>query len=96
AELTAIDFAVCSALESGVRINIYTDSQSSIKALRSARSRSATVNKVKKILYLVEGPVGLTCVKAHAGDPGMNSLITMRNWQLLKARNWKSQPHILV
>ncbi|GBN28302.1 hypothetical protein AVEN_81410-1 [Araneus ventricosus] len=70
AELAAIDFAVCWALENGVRINIHTDSQSSIKALRSARSRSATVNKVKKNYYLSEGSVRLTWVKAHAGDPG--------------------------
>ncbi|GBL75368.1 hypothetical protein AVEN_194566-1 [Araneus ventricosus] len=70
AELAAIDFAVCWALENGVRINIHTDSQSSIKALRSARSRFAAVNKVKKNYYLSEGSVGLTWVKAHAGDPG--------------------------
>ncbi|GBM73052.1 hypothetical protein AVEN_268529-1 [Araneus ventricosus] len=74
AELAAIDLAVCWALENGVRINIHTDSQSSIKALRSARSRSATVNKVKKNYYLSEGSVGLTWVKVHAGDPSGNEL----------------------
>ncbi|GBN19152.1 hypothetical protein AVEN_46757-1 [Araneus ventricosus] len=60
AEIAAIDFVVCWALENGVRINIHTDSQSSIKALRSARSRSATVNKAKKNYYFSEGSVGLT------------------------------------
>ncbi|GBN32739.1 hypothetical protein AVEN_16556-1 [Araneus ventricosus] len=44
------------------------------KALRSARSRSATVNKVKKFFYLAEVSVGLTWVKAHASDPG-NELV---------------------
>ncbi|GBO32089.1 hypothetical protein AVEN_72704-1, partial [Araneus ventricosus] len=42
AELAAIDFVVCWALENGVRFNIHTDNQSSIKVLRRARSRSAT------------------------------------------------------
>ncbi|GBM34542.1 hypothetical protein AVEN_77509-1 [Araneus ventricosus] len=67
--MSAIDFAMCWALENRVRINIHTDGQSSIKALRSVRSRSATVNKVKKIFYLAEGSVRLTWVKAHADDP---------------------------
>ncbi|GBN16971.1 hypothetical protein AVEN_269168-1 [Araneus ventricosus] len=70
AELTAIDFNVCWSWENGVRINIHTDSQSSIKALRSARLRSETVNKIKKKFYLAKVSVGLTWVKAHAGDPG--------------------------
>ncbi|GBM51342.1 hypothetical protein AVEN_110799-1 [Araneus ventricosus] len=39
-------------------------------ALRRDKSRSATVNKVKKIFYLAEGSIALTWIKAHAGDPG--------------------------
>ncbi|GBN70378.1 hypothetical protein AVEN_269410-1 [Araneus ventricosus] len=69
-ELAAFDFAICWALENGVRINIYTDCQSSIIALQSAKSKSATVNKVKKNFYLAEGSVRLTWVKTHASDPG--------------------------
>ncbi|GBM10969.1 hypothetical protein AVEN_171447-1 [Araneus ventricosus] len=42
----------------------------SLPLLSFTWSRSATVNKVKKNYYLSEGSVGLTWVKAHAGDPG--------------------------
>ncbi|GBO02696.1 hypothetical protein AVEN_138940-1 [Araneus ventricosus] len=68
--MAAINFAVHWAQENGFKINIYTDSQSSIKALRSARSRSAFVIEAKKNLYLAGNSVGLTWVKAHVGDPG--------------------------
>ncbi|GBM07573.1 hypothetical protein AVEN_230013-1 [Araneus ventricosus] len=44
--------------------------RSSIKALLRARSRFATVNKVKKYFSLAKGLVGHTWVKAHAGNPG--------------------------
>ncbi|GBM23914.1 hypothetical protein AVEN_211610-1 [Araneus ventricosus] len=47
AELKAINFAVRWAQENGFKINIYTDSQSSIEALRSARPRSAFVIEEK-------------------------------------------------
>ncbi|GBL84311.1 hypothetical protein AVEN_118681-1 [Araneus ventricosus] len=47
-----------------------TQVENKSSALRSAGSRSPTVNKVKKNYYLSEGSVGLTWVKAHAGDPG--------------------------
>ncbi|GBM55911.1 hypothetical protein AVEN_55580-1, partial [Araneus ventricosus] len=70
AEVAAIDFAAFWALENKVHINTHIDSQSSIKSLRNARSRSAIANKVKKICYFVKGSVGLTWDKAHAGDPG--------------------------
>ncbi|GBM64551.1 hypothetical protein AVEN_232730-1 [Araneus ventricosus] len=87
AELAAIDFAMCWALENGVRINIHIDSPSSIKAMRNSRSRSATVNKVKKNCYLSEGSVGLTWVKAHAGDPGNE--LTDRHAKLATAEGEK-------
>ncbi|GBL79991.1 hypothetical protein AVEN_29016-1 [Araneus ventricosus] len=48
AELAAINFAVRWTQENGFKINIYTDSQSLIKALRSARPRSAFVIRGKK------------------------------------------------
>ncbi|GBO35990.1 hypothetical protein AVEN_48096-1 [Araneus ventricosus] len=49
---------------------MYTDSQSSIEALRSTRPRSAFVIEAKKNFYLAGNSVGLTWVKAHVGDPG--------------------------
>ncbi|GBO32207.1 hypothetical protein AVEN_237630-1 [Araneus ventricosus] len=70
AELAAINFAVRWAQENGSKINIYTDSQSSIEALRSTRPRSAFVIEAKKNFYLAGNSVGLTWVKAHVGDPG--------------------------
>ncbi|GBO10621.1 hypothetical protein AVEN_97486-1, partial [Araneus ventricosus] len=39
-------------------------------ALPSAKSRFPIVSNVKKIFHLAEESVGLTWVKAHAGDPG--------------------------
>ncbi|GBM37240.1 hypothetical protein AVEN_209892-1 [Araneus ventricosus] len=51
-------------------VNIHTDSQSSIEALRSARPRSAFFNNVKKIFYLADDSLGLDLLKAHVGDPG--------------------------
>ncbi|GBM09187.1 hypothetical protein AVEN_226697-1 [Araneus ventricosus] len=68
AELVAIYFGVRWALENHKSINIHTDSQSSIKALRSARS--AFVISVKKNFYMAGHLVGLDLVKAHVGDPG--------------------------
>ncbi|GBM53357.1 hypothetical protein AVEN_165033-1 [Araneus ventricosus] len=69
-EVAAINFAVCWALENGVRINIHTDSQSSIKALQSARSRSATVNKVKNFFIWLRGRWDSPGSKHKAGEPG--------------------------
>ncbi|GBN57286.1 hypothetical protein AVEN_167097-1 [Araneus ventricosus] len=70
AELAAINFAVRWTQENGFKINIYTNSQSSIEALRSTRPRPAFVVEAKKNFYLAGYSVELTWVKAHAGDPG--------------------------
>ncbi|GBN06752.1 hypothetical protein AVEN_14639-1 [Araneus ventricosus] len=68
AELAAIDFAVCWDLKKKIKINIITDSQSSIEALRS--SMSSMVIKSKENFNLVGGQIGLSWVKTHAGNPG--------------------------
>ncbi|GBL76173.1 hypothetical protein AVEN_234454-1 [Araneus ventricosus] len=86
AELAAINFAVRWVQENGFKINIYTDSQSSIEALQSTRPRSAFVIEAKKNFYLVGNSVGLTWVKAHVDDRVMSSPITMQNWPQLMAR----------
>ncbi|GBL81361.1 hypothetical protein AVEN_143665-1 [Araneus ventricosus] len=52
AELAVINFAVRWAKENGFKINIYTDSQSSIEALWSASPRSAFLIETKMNLYL--------------------------------------------
>ncbi|GBN10656.1 hypothetical protein AVEN_206245-1 [Araneus ventricosus] len=56
--------------ENGFKINIYTDSQSSIEALWSSRPRFAFVIEAKKNLYLAGDSDGLACVEAHVGDMG--------------------------
>ncbi|GBM22124.1 hypothetical protein AVEN_266483-1 [Araneus ventricosus] len=65
AELAAIHYAANWAASNNYRINIYTDSLSSIQALKSAHSRSAFVNNVKHDLALAENLVGFSWVKAH-------------------------------
>ncbi|GBN40337.1 Putative protein in type-1 retrotransposable element R1DM [Araneus ventricosus] len=70
AELTAIQYAANWAVSNNHKINIYTDSLSSIMALKSAGSKSKIVNSVKKDLHLANGLVGLSWVKAHVGIEG--------------------------
>ncbi|GBL86109.1 hypothetical protein AVEN_22697-1 [Araneus ventricosus] len=52
------------------KINIYTDSRSSIEALKSYGCRSKFVISIKNKFCLAEGLVGLSWVKAHVGIPG--------------------------
>ncbi|GBN02977.1 Putative protein in type-1 retrotransposable element R1DM, partial [Araneus ventricosus] len=70
AELAALGEAVDWAIENKKKINIYTDSRSSIEALRSYGSRSKFVISIKNKFWLAEGLVGLPWVKAHVGIPG--------------------------
>ncbi|GBM61980.1 hypothetical protein AVEN_13141-1 [Araneus ventricosus] len=70
AEMAAIRHAANWAAKNNYKINIHTDSLSSIMALKSAHSRSQFVNNSKKDLYLAKNLVGLSWVKAHVGIPG--------------------------
>ncbi|GBN70217.1 hypothetical protein AVEN_271441-1 [Araneus ventricosus] len=70
AELAAIHRAAIWAAEKNSTINIYTDSLSSIAALKSASSRSGFVNNIKKDLSQLKHLVGLSWVKAHIGIQG--------------------------
>ncbi|GBN92373.1 Putative protein in type-1 retrotransposable element R1DM [Araneus ventricosus] len=70
AELAAIQYAANWAASNNYKINIHTDSLSSILALKSAGSRSRFVNLVKKDIYSAIELVGLSWVKAHAGIEG--------------------------
>ncbi|GBN58384.1 Putative protein in type-1 retrotransposable element R1DM [Araneus ventricosus] len=70
AELTAIRYAANWAVSNNYKINIHTDSLSSIMALKSAGSKSKLVNSVKNDLHLANGLVGLSWVKAHVGIEG--------------------------
>ncbi|GBL83728.1 Retrovirus-related Pol polyprotein from type-1 retrotransposable element R1 [Araneus ventricosus] len=70
AELAAIKYAANWAFNNQFKINVFTDSLSSIMALKSAHSRSKFVNSVKQDLFRAKGLVGLSWVKAHVGIPG--------------------------
>ncbi|GBM13079.1 hypothetical protein AVEN_101922-1 [Araneus ventricosus] len=70
AELAAIEFAVNWAVKEKVKVNIHTDSLSSISAINSANTRSEFVNKVKSNIFKAKNMVGLSWVKARAGIPG--------------------------
>ncbi|GBM97322.1 hypothetical protein AVEN_27081-1 [Araneus ventricosus] len=70
AELAAIQHAANWAASNNHKINVFTDSLSSIMALKSAHSRSQFVNTAKQILFTAKDLVGLSWVKAHVGIPG--------------------------
>ncbi|GBL75115.1 hypothetical protein AVEN_38565-1 [Araneus ventricosus] len=70
AELAAIEFAVNWAVKEKVKVNIHTDSLSSISAINSANTRSEFVIKVKSNIFKAKNMVGLSWVKAHVGIPG--------------------------
>ncbi|GBN96047.1 hypothetical protein AVEN_14124-1 [Araneus ventricosus] len=70
AELSAIQFAANWAVSENSKINLYTDSLSSILALQSASSRSNFVNKDKTDIFKAKNLVGLSWVKAHVGIQG--------------------------
>ncbi|GBM71368.1 hypothetical protein AVEN_4670-1 [Araneus ventricosus] len=70
AELEAIHFACNWALQNNYKINIHTDSLSSILAIQSANSRSEFVYSVKQDIFKARHLVGLSWVKAHVGIPG--------------------------
>ncbi|GBN05787.1 hypothetical protein AVEN_10266-1 [Araneus ventricosus] len=70
AELAAIEFAVNWAVKEKVKVNIHTDSLSSISAINSANTRPEFVNKVKSNIFKAKNIVGLSWVKAHVGIPG--------------------------
>ncbi|GBM96702.1 hypothetical protein AVEN_171877-2-1, partial [Araneus ventricosus] len=70
AEVAAIEFAVNWAVKEKVKVNIHTDSLSSISAINSANTRSEFVNKVKPNIFKAKNMVGLSWVRAHVGIPG--------------------------
>ncbi|GBN37731.1 hypothetical protein AVEN_155449-1 [Araneus ventricosus] len=70
AELAAINFAACWALENGYKVNIFTDSLSSIEVLKKANSKSLFLNHIKSKMFQAIGSVGLSWVKAHSGISG--------------------------
>ncbi|GBM86387.1 hypothetical protein AVEN_271679-1 [Araneus ventricosus] len=70
AELEAVGFAATWALEHNKLVNIHTDSQSSIEAIKSAEPKSEFVNSIKEKIYSSRLLVSLVWVKAHAGNPG--------------------------
>ncbi|GBM17133.1 hypothetical protein AVEN_251046-1 [Araneus ventricosus] len=69
AELAAINFAAGWALERNVKIKVFSDSKSSIEAIRSPKVKSTFVLSVKDNLYNAKNLVSRVWVKAHAGNP---------------------------
>ncbi|GBM33007.1 hypothetical protein AVEN_263499-1 [Araneus ventricosus] len=57
-------------MENGFKINIYSDSLSSIQALRSSKSKPNFILKIKEKLSLARGYVGLSSVTEHADNTG--------------------------
>ncbi|GBM30820.1 hypothetical protein AVEN_52613-1 [Araneus ventricosus] len=74
AELAAINFAAGWALENGYKINIFSDSLSSIQILKKSNSKSFYINDIKNNMFHAPGSVGLSWVKTHAGILG-NELV---------------------
>ncbi|GBM80361.1 hypothetical protein AVEN_16456-1 [Araneus ventricosus] len=70
AELAAINFAAGWALERNIKIKMFSDSKSSIEAIRSPKVKSNFVLSVKDNLYNAKDLVSLVWVKVHAGNPG--------------------------
>ncbi|GBO29586.1 hypothetical protein AVEN_265434-1, partial [Araneus ventricosus] len=70
AELAAINFAAGWALDNNYKINIFTDSFSSIEVLKKVNSKSNYINVIKNKIFRVIGSVVLSWVKADAGIPG--------------------------
>ncbi|GBN36752.1 hypothetical protein AVEN_29508-1 [Araneus ventricosus] len=50
-------------------VNIHSDSQFSIEAIKSVEPKSEFVKKIKEKIYGSRRLVSLTWVKAHAGNP---------------------------
>ncbi|GBM78020.1 hypothetical protein AVEN_13036-1 [Araneus ventricosus] len=69
-ELTVIQYAANWAVGKNVKINIHTESLSSILALKSAISRSEFVNMDKMDIFKAKNLVGLSWVKALVGIQG--------------------------
>ncbi|GBM31704.1 hypothetical protein AVEN_45628-1 [Araneus ventricosus] len=69
-EFSAINFTVCWALEVRVRIEIFSDSLSSIDGLASTSTKSSFVLNIKGNILRSNGLVNLTWVRAHPGNPG--------------------------
>ncbi|GBO13821.1 hypothetical protein AVEN_236087-1 [Araneus ventricosus] len=70
AELAAINFASCFALERNVKIKVFSDSKSYIEEIRSSKIKSNFVLSVKDNLYNAKDLVSLVWVKAHACNLG--------------------------
>ncbi|GBN58465.1 hypothetical protein AVEN_187343-1 [Araneus ventricosus] len=70
AELAAINFAAGWVLENSYKINIFTDSLSSIEILKKSSSKLNYIHQIKNNMFRAIGSVGLSWVKAHADIPG--------------------------
>ncbi|GBM47419.1 hypothetical protein AVEN_175598-1 [Araneus ventricosus] len=70
AELAAIDFTAGWVLRNNAKIDIFTDTQSSIDAIKSAKLISEFVNNIKRNIFNARQLISVTWGKAHVGNPG--------------------------
>ncbi|GBM53608.1 hypothetical protein AVEN_125911-1 [Araneus ventricosus] len=82
-ELVALGEVPSWAVETNYKINILSDSGSSIHAVKDHRTKSKFVNGIKEKFRLTERFVGFAWVKAHIGIPGMSLPIASPNKQAL-------------
>ncbi|GBN46372.1 hypothetical protein AVEN_255775-1 [Araneus ventricosus] len=80
AELAAINFAAVWALERNVKIKVFSDSKSSIEAIRSPKVKSNFVLSVKDNLYNAKDLVSLVWVKAHCPGYRVMPVTRAMNW----------------
>lgn len=70
AELAAIGFAINWASKNNVKVNIFSDSLSSILALNSVKNNSSFLWEIKSLAQNFKHLINLTWVKAHCGNLG--------------------------
>lgn len=70
AELAAIKFAINWALDNNLKVNIFSDSLSSILALNSVKNKSKFLREIKSLAHNSKTLINLNWIKAHAGNIG--------------------------
>ncbi|GBN27438.1 hypothetical protein AVEN_131175-1 [Araneus ventricosus] len=70
AELAGINFAAGWPLERNIKIKVFSDSKSSIEAIRRPKVKSNFVLSAKDNLCNAKDLISIVWMKAHAGNPG--------------------------
>ncbi|GBM37904.1 hypothetical protein AVEN_72823-1 [Araneus ventricosus] len=96
AEIAATNFAVGWTLKNNSKINIPTDSESSIETLRSSRPRSEFVNKIKNNIRLAGWLVDISGMQAHVGNPGNERADHYAKTETISGKEMASRLPILI